>query len=91
MQQSNYSNEALWYANNNFLIGWLWLQKTTSVHATHYLVCLPKVNNKDHLRDQYVQIWNSQLSSSTGKLRFYKLFKTTISTFHQTFGSKSKN
>ena len=29
-------------------------------------------------RDQYVQTWNSQLSSSTGKLRFCKQFKTTF-------------
>ena len=29
-------------------------------------------------RDQYIQAWNSQLSSTTGKLRFYKLFKTTF-------------
>ena len=29
-------------------------------------------------RDQYVQTWHSQLASTTGKLRFYKLFKTTF-------------
>ena len=40
MQQSNYSNEALWYANNTFLIGWLWLQKTTTVRMPHITWCV---------------------------------------------------
>ena len=40
-------------------------------------------------RDQYIQAWNGQLSSTTGKLRFYKLFKTTFERepYHHTFGS----
>ena len=33
---------------------------------------------KQRSRDQYIQTWNSQLSSTTGKLRFYKLFKITF-------------
>ena len=34
-------------------------------------------SNKDQGITQYVQTWNSELSS-TGKLRFYKLFKTVF-------------
>ena len=50
----------------------IWLN-TTSVPKKSFLAEL-----EQRSRDQYVQTWNSQLSSTTGKLRFYKLFKTTF-------------
>ena len=69
----------------------IWINPT-SIHKGPFLAKL-----KQRSRDQYVQTWNSQLSSSTGKLRFYKLFKTTFErepyliTFHHTFRSQSQN
>ena len=50
----------------------IWMNPT-SIHKGPFLAEL-----EQRSRDQYVQTWNSQLSSSTGKLRFYKLFKTTF-------------
>ena len=73
--QTESGSDRLSYINqtlSNLSFANIWINPT-SVPKGPFLAEL-----EQRSRDQYVQTWISQLSSTTGKLRFYKLFKTAF-------------